>query len=213
MSAILQHPEQKVVLDNISWSLYEDLLAAQRDRRAPRVTYDRGQLEIESPSAEHEQITEAVGLLVHIVAEESGVNVKSFGSTTFRREDIDRGFEPDVCFYVSSLSRVLGKAFLDLKFDPAPDLVIEVDIFSSSLDRLSIMARMGIAEVWRYEGGRWWILGLNRSQYEERHQSAVLPALTAEAIARFAEMSRTLEPLDWVREVREFVRKHRVQTP
>jgi Uma2 family endonuclease len=108
---------------------------------------------------------------------------------------------------------VLGKAFLDLKFDPAPDLVIEVDIFSSSLDRLSIMARMGIAEVWRYEGGRWWILGLNRSQYEERHQSAVLPALTAEAIARFAEMSRTLEPLDWVREVREFVRKHRVQTP
>jgi hypothetical protein len=72
---------------------------------------------------------------------------------------------------------------------------------------------LGIAEVWRYDCGRWWILGLNSSLYEERHQSAVLPALTAEAFARFAEMSRTLEHLDWVREVREFVRKHRVQTP
>ena len=76
--------EQRVVLHNICWDLYERLLCAHQDRPVPRFTYDRGHLEIVSPSSEHEEITDTVSLLVNVVAEELGINVKGFGSTTFR---------------------------------------------------------------------------------------------------------------------------------
>ena len=87
MATVLRVSEQRILLDNIPWDLYEGLLAAHRDRSVPRFTYDRGQLEIMSPSAEHEQLKETVTLLVNIVAEEMHINVEGFGSTTFRREE------------------------------------------------------------------------------------------------------------------------------
>jgi Uma2 family endonuclease len=74
MATVLSPPEQRVLLDNITWEVYESLLAAHRDRSVPRFIYDRGQLEIMSPSGEHEQLKETVTLLVNVVAEEKGIN-------------------------------------------------------------------------------------------------------------------------------------------
>jgi len=204
MTIALHSPEQRVVLDNITWDVYEKLLIAHRDRSAPRFTYDKGQLEIMSPSAEHELLKEKVALLVNIVAEHRGINVEGFGSTTYRREALARGFEPDACFYIENLGRVRGKSELNLQFDPPPDLIIEIDITSSSLDKLSIMAEVGVPEVWHYQQGRWRILGLHGVAYSERAESASLQGLTAEAITRLVEESRTLEPLAWTRRVREW---------
>ena len=181
-------------------------MIAHRDRSVPRFTYVRGQLEIVSPSAKHEQLKEKVALLVNIVAEESGINVEGFGSTTFRRADLDCGFEPDACFYIQNLGRVRGKTELDLRMDPPPDLVIEIDITSSSLDKFSIMAEVGVPEVWRYDRHGWRILSLRQTEYVERSESAALPGLTTEAVTRLVEESRTLEPLAWTRRVREWVR-------
>ena len=109
MTTTLLYPEQRVVLENISWSLYEELLDAQQNRRAPRFTYDRGALEIMSPSAEHEQIAYNITLLVALFAEVKGINLQGLGSTTFRRKDLSRGFEPDACFYATNLHRIKGK--------------------------------------------------------------------------------------------------------
>jgi len=196
MTTTLRSPEQRIVLDNISWDIYESLLLCRRDRSVPRFTYDRGQLEIVSPSAEHEQLKEKVTLLVNIVAEEIRVNLEGFGSTTFCREDLDRGFEPDACFYIENLARIRGKKDVDLGLDPPPDLAIEIDITSSSLDKFSIMAEVGVPEVWRYDtGGGWRILRLQRAQYAEEGESVALPGLTVEAITQLIEESRTLEPL------------------
>ena len=103
MATVLSPPEQRVLLDNITWEVYKSLLAAHRDRSVPRFIYDRGQLEIMRPSAEHEQLKETVTLLVNVVAEEKGINAEGFGSTTFRRADLARGFEPDACFYIDNL--------------------------------------------------------------------------------------------------------------
>src|SRR3954447_24702649 len=100
MTAVLSPPEQRVQLHNVSWEMYESLLAAHQDTSAPRFTYDRGRLEIMSPSAEHERIKEVLTLLVNITAEEAAVDIQAFGSTTFRRQDLERGFEPDSCFYI-----------------------------------------------------------------------------------------------------------------
>lgn len=80
MATVVSPPEQRVLLENITWELYERLLEAHRDCSVPRFTYDRGRLEIMSPSAEHEQIKETVSLLINIVAEEMGINAEGFGS-------------------------------------------------------------------------------------------------------------------------------------
>jgi Uma2 family endonuclease len=209
MATVLSLPEQRIVLDNISWETYENILVAQRDRSVPRLTYDRGHLEIMSPSAEHERLKETVTLLINIMAEEMGINAEGFGSTTFRREDLARGFEPDTCFYIASLGRVKGKTTLDLRLDPPPDLVIEIDLTSSSLDKFSIFAQLGVPEVWRYDGSAMHIFRLVNAEYVKHTESTALPGLSGETIERFLDTSRTLERLAWVRQVRAWGRDQR----
>jgi Uma2 family endonuclease len=74
------------------------------------------------------------------------------GSTTYRRRDLERGLEPDECFYIQNAQAVQGKQLLDPATDPPPDLVIEIDVTSSSLNRLDIYAALGVFEVWRCAG-------------------------------------------------------------
>ena len=93
MAIALRAPEQRVLLDNITWDLYERLLAAHRDRSVPRFIYDRGQLEIMSPSAEHEQLKEAVTLLVNVVADQRRGRGKVHQCERFWLHDISsRGY-------------------------------------------------------------------------------------------------------------------------
>jgi Uma2 family endonuclease len=179
---------------------------ASPNRGAPRFTYDRGQLEIMSPSAEHERLKETTTLLVNIVAEELRINVEAFGSTTFRRLDVGRGFEADSCFYIHNLGRVKGQTEIDLHADLPPDLVIEIDITTSSLDKLSIFASLGVPEVWRYQDARMRILRVAQGALVERQESAALPGLTAELVSRFLSAGRALDRLTWLREVRTWVR-------
>jgi Uma2 family endonuclease len=197
--------DQSVVLHNISWELYESLLAA-RERSVPRFTYDQGSLEIMSPSLEHETLKATMALLVNLAAEEKGVNLLGCGSTTFRRRDLAKGFEPDTCFYGKNRHRIQGKRKIDLRVDPPPDLAIEIDITSPSINRLPIMAAIGVPEVWRYHRGRWTILTLQRDSYAEQSESSVLPGMTGEIISILVEERSTLDPLDWMRRVREAVR-------
>ncbi len=113
-----------------------------------------------SPSTEHEEYNRTIALLVEIFAVEAGLDVRNVGSMTFQREDLERGFEPDSCFYVQNETRVSGKTQIDLAVDPPPDLVIEVDITSPSLNKLPIHAQIGVPEVWRYDGRSLTMLGL-----------------------------------------------------
>ena len=162
MATVLERSEQRVLLEDVSWEIFESLVRASQNRGAPRFTYDRGQLEITSPSAEHERLKETTTLFINVAAEELRINVEAFGSTTFRRLDVGRGFEADSCFYVQSLARVKGKTEIDLHVDPPPDLVIEIDITASSLDKLSIFATLGVPEVWRYHDARLRIFSLTQ---------------------------------------------------
>src|SRR6266478_2684699 len=143
MPTVLSPPEARVILHNISWSLYEQLLAEHEDKSSPRFVYDRGELEITVPSYEHEELNRLIDNCIAIIAMEWNIEYCDAGSTTFKREDLERGFEPDSCFYVQRAGQIAGKKRLDLTVDPPPDLVLEVDITHSSLDKLSIFAGFG----------------------------------------------------------------------
>ena len=209
MAKTLELPEQKVVLHGISWGTYERLLADNEDRRVPRLAYDRGVQEAMSPSVEHEALARNIAVVVTVVAEELEIDVVDAGSTTFKREDLERGFEPDGCFYIQNEWRIRGKRRIDLTVDPPSDLVIEVDITSPSLDKRPIYAHIGVTEVWRHDGETLTIFRLEEQQYVEVPASRVLPPLDVGGLSEFVEASRTQGRTVWMRAVRAWVRQHR----
>ena len=213
METVKTPAEQRVVLHNIGWNTYERLLADHENNSAPRFTYDRGELEIMSPSPEHEAFNRSIALLVEFLAAELGIDVYDLGSTTFKREDLERGFEPDSCFYIQNEERVRGKARVDLSVDPPPDLVIEIDITSPSFSKLPIYAQIGVPEVWRYDGERLKILVLEGSDYMETPESAVFPPVTSHVLSDFVEKSKTTRRTVWLEAVREWARKRIEPTP
>jgi len=199
--------EQRVLLHNIAWDLYERLLESNPDSSSPRLTYDQGELEAMSPSAEHERLNRAIQLLVSLVAYELGIRISSLGSTTFRRQEIQRGFEPDSCFYVQNLDRVRGKRTIDLRIDPPPDFVVEIDISSPSIPKLPIFAEFGVPEVWRHADGVLQILALLEGQYVPASVSRVLPSVTAAALNELLAESRDLDDTEWIDRIRAWARR------
>jgi Uma2 family endonuclease len=215
--ALKSPPEGRVTLRNVGWETYERLVEEDPGRSAPRFFYDRGVLEIVSPSFEHEQIARVIASLVEELSVELDVDVVSAGSTTFKHEDFARGFEPDASFYFSGkIPQVRGKRRLSLDAgDPPPDLVVEVDITSPSTSKLPIYARLGVPEVWRHDGDRLAILGLRQdgeeASYAELPESTVLaPAgVSGESLTRFIEEGLTSSRPAWTRRVREWARELR----
>ncbi len=206
METVKSPAEHRVILHNSSWETYERLIEERGENRVPRFAYDRGELEIMSPSTEHESIAYYIGLLIAVFAEEADVDVYGAGSTTFDREDLERGFEPDACFYVRNAASVRGNPRIDLGLDPPPDLIIEVDITSPSLDKFPIYARLGVHEVWRHDGERLAIFELRGEAYVEVAESRTLLPLTGEALSGFIEESSSLDIVTWMRRVREWSR-------
>lgn len=207
-------PDGRVVLRNVGWETYERLVEEDPGRSAPRFFYDRGELEILSPSFEHGQIARITASLIDRLAVELEIDVVDAGSTTFKHEDFERGFEPDASFYFSGkISQVRGKKRIDLDAgDPPPDLVVEVDITSPSTSKLPIYARLGVPEVWRHDGSRLAILGLTRQgegpDYVEIPRSDLLaPArLRGESLTRLVGEGLSSDRPGWTRKVREWVR-------
>ncbi len=211
MTTVLETPTQsgqKVVLSGVSWDAYERLLAEHQDSATTRFAYDRGTLEIMILSLRHERLKHGLATLVEFITEELQIDVEGAGSTTFRREDLERGFEQDACFYFKDAEYIRRKDEIDLTVDPPPELVIEIDITSPSLNKFPIFAAIGVAEVWRYSGGAQVnIFRLSGGEYVSVAESAALPGVTGALVSRLLAASQTMKRTDWLRLVRESVRK------
>ncbi len=202
MTTMVSAPEARVVLHDVSWSLYEQILAEHDEKSSPRFTYDRGELEIFVLSYEHEGLNRLINDLVAVLGLEWNVEYCNAGSTTFKREDLERGFEPDSCFYVQRAAQIAGKKRLDLTIDPPPDLVVEIDVTHSSLDKLALFAAVGVPEVWRYDGQRLRVLGLAGERYVELERSRALPLLRSAHLVELLEASQQMPRTAWLRRVR-----------
>ena len=204
---IVPTPGQHIILDGISWETYERLVSDCQDSHAAHLSYDRGVLEIMVLSFKHETINRTLAHLVSLVAEELQIDTVHAGSTTFKRQDVAQGFEPDSCFYIQHEGLVSGKTEIDLSRDPPPDLVIEIDISSSSLNKFPVYARMGVPEVWRCDGTQVFFFVLSGEQYEPAQESRTLPVLSGGMATEFLEASTRLKSTAWARKVREWARQ------
>lgn len=207
MTAVLTAPHSQVVLRGVSWATYEALIHDLESEPGKRLTYDQGILEIMVPLPPHEGYKKLMGRLVEVATEEAGVEIRSLGSTTWRRENLHKGLEADECYYIQNEQAVRGKSNIDLMTDPPPDLAIEVDNTSSSMNRLDIYAALGVPEVWRYDGETLTIYRLVEGNYNPQEISDVLPLLKRSDILRFLQVSQTMGETSWIREFRQWVRR------
>lgn len=205
MAVAISPPESGIILENISWELYEGLLAAHPDSASPRFTYNNGALEIMILSQRHEQPNRTLARIVDVVTEELKLDTVCLGSMTCRRKDMLRGFEPDSCFYIQNFERVFGKDELDFTVDPPPDLIIEIDITHPSLPKFPIFAAFGVPEVWCYDGDAVGVFKLENGEYVKAENSACLPVLSGEVLVGFLESSRVTRSTQWTRELRAWV--------
>lgn len=174
-----------------------------------RLTYDRGLLEIRMPSDPHETYKKLLGRLVEALTEELNLEIRSLGSRTCDREDLAKGLEPDQCYYIQNEPAVWNKEKIDLKQDPPPDLAIEIDITSSSINRLEIYAALGVPEVWRYDGQAFRMYHLESGEYLGCDRSLAFPLLTTSDLQRFLDLKKTTKENALIRLFREWVREER----
>ncbi len=205
MSTVPFLAEQRVILDNISWQTYLAILNDAENCRG-RMTYDRGVLEIMAPSKLHEKVKSLIGRMVETFTEELNIDIESVGSTTFKREDVARGFEPDESYYVQHAADVRGKDEIDLLVDPPPDLLIEVEISRSSLNKFGIYSALGVPEVWRYDGEQLQFYVLQADGYAEVQDSMVLAPLSASQLAHVLSRRTEESETALIREFRQWVR-------
>lgn len=181
--------ENRVTLRGISWYSYQTILNALPQRRAARLTYDRGILEITMPLEVHEFSIRMIEIFVRVVVMEMGLKLKTMGSTTLDREDLQRGAEPDCAYYIQNQPKVAGKT-VDFMQDPPPDLVVEVDITHTDIDKKKLYASLGVPEFWRYNGQALTIYQLQEDMYVECDRSPTFPVIEKSDLYTFLEESQ-----------------------
>jgi Uma2 family endonuclease len=204
-------PAASIVLDGVPWDDYEAMLRIVGNRKI-RINYDRGRMEIMSPLQEHGNRSYLLGQMVDVLVEEFDIPVVPADPVTLRREDLEKGAEPDKHYHLrDNAARVVGKRDLDLTVDPPPDLVIEADVTSRSEQRLPIFAALGIPEVWRLDDDDLRFLVLQSDgTYRPSDRSLAFPSLTLADAARFLEEGRRAVTPAWIRGFRAFVRENLV---
>jgi Uma2 family endonuclease len=203
---ITKHRADRVMLYNISWQQFENLLQDLGENRAARVAYDDGNLEIMTPLPEHEYYKKVISTAVEDIAEELNLDYESLGSTTWKQERKMAGIEADDCFYFQNEALVRGRLDLDLQKDPPPDLALEIDVTSKSLNLFSIYARLGIPEIWCYDSGELKIYLLQAGEYLESEKSLVFPSLEIRDLPQIIEQNWANGRRAIRKAVREWVR-------
>jgi Uma2 family endonuclease len=206
LKRIIVPPGQRVLLSDVNWQEFETILEDLGEHRASRIAYDNGTLEIMTPLPEHETKKELVSDLVKALLEELDIEFCTLGSTTFKKEEMNKGIEPDNCFYIQNEAAVRGKNRLDLTVDPPPDLALEIDVTSRT--HPSIYEALGVPELWRFENGKLQINVLQAGKYVQCESSPTFPNFPLiEMIPHYLNQCRTVGRNKTMKAFRVWVRE------
>ena len=182
-------PGHQLLLKNVSWQQFQDILQNLDESRSARLSYSQGTLEIMTPLPEHEDDKVIIGDLVKAILEEMDIEFRSLGSTTFENEAMRQAVEPDDCFYIQNEAQIRGKKRLNLEIDPPPELAIEIDITSRT--KFNNYQELGVPELWRYNGQTLEINILQSGKYVQSKTSLAFPNLPiADVLHDFVEQSK-----------------------
>jgi Uma2 family endonuclease len=200
--------DETFTLDGVSWDTYESLLNdLENSGQRKRVIYDRGRMAILPPLPKHEKWKSLLGRFVEAIAEGCDIPISTYGQTTWKRKDLQRGLEPDECFYIQHEPQMRGKLEIDLPHDPPPDLCIEVDLRRGDIDKPGVYGALGIGEVWHLRKGEIEVLVLQQDgTYRRSDTSAAFPFLRPAELKRFLDQFGQTDQTSLVRLVREWAK-------
>lgn len=184
-----------VHLHGVSWEDYERIVAIRGDRSAPRISFVDGELEIMSPSNNHELIANHIARLVEVWCLEHDVEFNAVGSWTIGEKRKKRAAEPDECYVFGPMA---GRK--------VPDLAIEVVWTWGGIDKLEIYRKLGVREVWFWEKGVITPYRLYGERYRRIASSKALAGIDLERLATFLDRSSTSKA---IRDYRADLRRRR----
>jgi Uma2 family endonuclease len=198
--------ETRVVMPGVSWQTFKALMGEVRDDRAWRIAYEEGVLEIRMPLLEHEVPKGLLESFVEAIADQLEIEVLKAGSLTLERADLTKAIEPDSCFYIQNELQVRGKEQIALPTDPPPDLAIESDYTSSSVNKEALYSALGVPELWRYTRKTLLVYQRVEGGYQQSQQSLAFPFLPIGEIPNLIEQSRAIGQRSAVRLFRQLIR-------
>ena len=205
LQQIIVNPGQQMLLKDISWQKLEKILEEMGERRAARISYSDGWLEIMVPLPEHEKDKEIFGELVRILLDKLEIDFEPFGSTTLKNERMRQAVEPDTSFYIQNQAAVIGKNRIDLNIDPPPDLAIEIDITSRT--RFENYEILGVPELWRYQQQGLEIFLLQSGKYIKSQSSPNFPNIPIiELVNEYVRQCLTIGRSQAMRNFRSWVK-------
>jgi len=204
-------PDHRVVIPNVDWAYYEQLVDSMPEWCHLHVDYDGVNLEVMCLGPFHHHLKGLMGRIVSSIAEVGEIPLRSLGQTTWKRAQVVRGLQADDTFFfraekLDMVADALARWSMNIADYPNPDLGLEVDISPSKIDRPGIYAALQVAEIWRFDGEREQIiierLGAEGS-YHPVESSAFLPVL-AEEVRRWVveEDTHTRDESAWARRLR-----------
>ena len=163
--------EQRFLLPGYyTWEEFETIETLTADAAGLRITYLDGYIEFMTLGEEHENIKKIIAILIEAYLFEKGINFIPVGSATRRAKEKNASFEPDESYYIGEKKE-------------NPDLAIEINITSGSIDKLEKYKRFNITEVWFWENNQLSLCHLKNDNYEQINQSELLPDLDINLLA------------------------------
>lgn len=178
--------EKRMAFRDLDWDGFKQIQQLLTERTHTRFTYDAGVLEITQSLESHERLARLIERFILILGVELRLKMKTMGSTTLDREDLLKSAEPDNGYYIQNYGLVADHE-VDLTVDPPPDLVVEVDITHTDINKNALYASMGVPEFWRFDGQIWQILCLVDGSYGEQESSPTFPTIEKRHLIQFLE--------------------------
>lgn len=175
-----------ILLRGISWDTYQSLRRPEENNHL-RMTYDQGELEIMSPLRKHGKIATLLDRMIYEWAKLQHIKIESGRDMTCDREDLEKGLEPDLCYWIAQEAAVRGKDQIDLTRDPPPDLALEVEVSRSSLPNLPIYETLRVGEIWRWSGTLEILQLSDSGGYVAAAESRALPGFPVQLAANFLQ--------------------------
>ena len=203
--------QERFAVRSATWELYDRLTDALTEGAGIRVAFDGKDIEIMVLGPIHERVKELIGLFVSLVLLELEIDFEGLGSTTWKRPELSRGLEADLCFLfdadkLEAHARAVARKSNDVADYPNPDLAIEIDISPSKIDRLGIHTALKVPEIWRFKHETVLIEQLGRDDtYTEVDASRFLH-VRREEVVRWLIDEDCRNKAAWARRLREWVR-------
>ena len=205
----LKSLNKKIVVQNIDWNLFNRISTIYNDCDFLRLSFNDNFVEIDAANKYWEKPFALLSDLVKFTCEETKTDYIEVGQTVLRDINKAKSVQTLGGFYIQNKLRLKDLLKNDSTTVVSPDLVIEVDVTSPSLDKMPIYAALGVPEVWLYKGERVEFYQLFRENYQKIENSIALPVLSSAAANQFLQKGLIQSSSVWIKSIREWANENK----